>query len=90
MMAKEEVEILAGVVHGTVKMQTPKSMALLRGLQTQEARKKNGDLGWYLEHIVLNGGIHNTVVTTTPNNIISPLKFRLTFPMAVNNYYCSC
>ena len=89
MMAKEEVEILAGVVNGTVKMLTPKSMALLHGLQTLEAKKKNGDLRWHLEHIVLNGGIHNTVVTTTPHNIISPLKFRLTFPMAVNNYYCS-
>lgn len=43
MMAKEAVEILAGVVIGTVKMLTPKSMALLRGLQTQEAKKKNGD-----------------------------------------------
>ena len=44
MMAKEEEEeILAGVVIGTVKMLTPKSMALLRGLQTQEAKKKNGD-----------------------------------------------
>lgn len=89
MMAKEEVEILAGVVIGTVKMLTPKSMALLRGLQTQEAKKKNGDLQWHLKHTVLNGGIHNTVVTTTPHNIISPLKFRLTFPVAVNNYYCS-
>lgn len=85
MMVKEEVEILAGVVIGTVKMLTPKWMALLHGPQTQEARKKNGDLWWHLEHIVLNGGIHNTVVTTTPHNIISPLKFRLTFPMAVNN-----
>ena len=89
MMAKEAVEILAGVVIGTVKMLTPKSMALLRGLQTQEAKKKNGDFWWHLEHTVLNGGIHNTVVTTTPHDIISPLKFRLTFPMAVNNYYCS-
>ena len=44
MMAKEEVEILAGVVIGTVKMLTPKSMALLRGLLTQEVKKKNGDL----------------------------------------------
>ena len=88
MMAKEAVEILAGVVIGTVKMLTPKSMALLRGLQTQEAKKKNGDFWWHLEHTVLNGGIHNTVVTTTPHDIISPLKFRLTFPMAVNNY-CS-
>lgn len=89
MMAKEEVEILAGVVIGTVKMLTPKSMALLRGLQTQEAKKKNGDLQWHLEHIVFYRGIHNAVVTTTPHDIISPLKFRLTFPMAVNNYYCS-
>ena len=88
MMAKEEVEILAGVVIGTVRMLTPKSMALLRGLQTQEAKKKNGDLQWHLEHIVFYRGIHNAVVTTTPHNIISPLKFRLTFPMAVNNY-CS-
>lgn len=88
MMAKEAVEILAGVVIGTVKMLTPKSMALLRGLQTQEAKKKNGDLQWHLEHIVFYRGIHNAVVTTTPHDIISPLKFRLTFPMAVNNY-CS-
>ena len=88
MMAKEAVEILAGVVIGTVKMLTPKSMALLHGLQTQEAKKKNGDLQWHLEHIVFYRGIHNAVVTTTPHDIISPLKFRLTFPMAVNNY-CS-
>lgn len=86
MMAKEEVEILAGVVNGTV-MLTPKSMALLHGLQTLEARRKNGDLRWHLDHNVFNGGVHNTVVTTTPHNVISLFKFRLKFPVAVNNYF---